>query len=254
MLIDSHAHLEMPEFKDDLQSVIKRARQSGMTRIITIGTDLESSYQALELAGKHDFIYASVGYHPHNADNIDPEGLKKLTELAADPKVVGWGEIGLDFFRMRSPKNNQLYLFEKQLEIAIDLDIPIIIHDRDAHDNILEILGKKKNADYRGVIHCFSGDIALAETFLNMGFFISIPGIVTYKKAGMLQEVAKKIPLDRMLIETDCPYLAPVPKRGKRNEPVFVKHTAKKIAELRGMEPEEIEDKTAENAIRLFGL
>ncbi|MDB9822215.1 TatD family hydrolase [Deltaproteobacteria bacterium] len=254
MLIDSHAHLDMEDFKGDLEEVLERALNGGVTHIITIGIDIPSSLKALELANRYDFIYSSIGYHPHNAEGTDFKGLEELGRLASESKVVAWGEIGLDFFRNRSSPEKQIEVFEQQLETAFQLDMPVIIHDRDAHSEILDILRKKGNKGHRGVIHCFSGDYDMAMAFIDMGYYISIPGTVTFKNAFKVQDVASRVPIDRILVETDAPFLAPVPKRGKRNEPFFVTHTARKIAQIRGMDFNEFTLKTSENAKKLFGL
>ena len=253
MLIDSHAHLDMDEFQGDLGEVLGRALESGVSEIISIGIDFPSSAKALELAKKYDFIYSTVGYHPHNASEVDFKLLRDLADLALDPKVVAWGEIGLDFFRRHSPPKTQVKAFELQLELAGELGLPVIIHDREAHEQLYEILSEKSGS-LTGVIHCFSGDYALAGLFIDMGFYISIPGTVTYKKAAVVKDVAARIPLERLLVETDAPYLAPVPHRGKRNEPAFVKYTAQEIARLRGMDFEELARATSENARTLFKL
>ena len=253
MLIDTHAHLDMEEFEDDREEVLARALEAGISQIITIGIDLPSSCNALKIAEKHDFIHASVGYHPHNAKELDSRALKDLAELAGSPKVVAWGEIGLDFFRRRSPPQSQIQAFEQQLEMAGDLGLPVIIHDRDAHEQLIEIL-RKHRAPSGGVIHCFSGDYETAGFFMDIGFHISIPGTVTYRKALFVQEVAAKIPLERLLVETDAPFLSPVPRRGKRNEPAFVKYTALEIARLRGMDFQTLAEATSRNARTLFKL
>ncbi|MBU2498311.1 MAG: TatD family hydrolase [Proteobacteria bacterium] len=253
MLIDTHAHLDMEDFEPDLEEVLKRAREGGVGYVITVGTDLSSSQEALKLAGRHDFISSTLGYHPHHAKDLDQDHLNELAELAADPKIVAWGEIGLDFFRRRSPVNRQMEAFIRQLDLAWDLGLPVIIHCRDAHKELIEILTKRKVV-HRGVIHCFSGDYDLAMTYIDMGYHISIPGTVTYKNAGMTQEVASRIPLECLLLETDAPFLTPVPLRGKRNEPLFTTHTAKKIADLRGMDLEDLARQTSKNAAALFNL
>jgi len=253
MLIDSHAHLDMEEFEADLGEVLEKALESGVSEIICIGIDLTSSAKALELSRKYDFIYSTVGYHPHHADQVDLRVLRDLADLAHDPKVVAWGEIGLDFFRRLSPPQIQMEAFELQLGMAGELGLPVIIHDREAHEHLSEIL-RKKGPPLTGVIHCFSGDYALARLFIDMGFYISIPGTVTYKKAALVQDVAARVPLERLLVETDAPYLAPVPYRGKRNEPAFVKYTAQEIARLRGMDFQELALVTSQNARTLFKL
>jgi len=253
MLIDSHAHLDMDDFDADRDHVIKRAVQGGVARIVTIGIDLASSRKAIEIAQKYEHIYAAVGYHPHNADEADSKDLEKLRALASESKVVAWGEIGLDFFRRHSPPEKQVAAFERQLDIASEQGLPVIIHDRDAHTDLLRIL-KSRKRQYRGVIHCFSGNYDLAMALTDLGFCISFPGTVTYKNAVDTQAVATRIPLERLLVETDCPYLTPVPFRGKRNEPLYVKHTAEKIAQLRNLDFEDLAQATSANTIRLFNL
>ena len=254
MLIDTHAHLDMKDFDKDRQETLERALKGGITHIITIGTDLSSSLKALELANRHDFLYSSVGYHPHNAKNMDPQVIRELEGLVSETKVVAWGEIGLDFYRGYSPPDAQRDAFKQQLEMAMDLDLPVIIHDREAHAELLNTLKQVGKGVHKGVIHCYSGDYDMATALIEMGYFISIPGTVTYKKAIQVQEVAARIPLDRLLVETDAPFLAPVPYRGKRNEPLFVTYTAQKIAELRDMDFQELALQTSENAKRIFDL
>ena len=254
MLIDSHTHLEMKAFDRDRKEVIERAFEGGVTQMITIGTDLSSSTRALELAQQYDFIYSTVGFHPHHAKETDVEQLNELVQLAAEPKVVAWGEMGLDFFRNYSPPERQIDIFNHQLDMVMGNDLPIIIHDREAHKEVIDILKSRGVNQYRGVIHCFSGDYNLAMTFIDMGFYLSIPGNVTYPKAFQTQDVAARIPIERLLIETDAPFLTPLPLRGKRNEPLFVTYTAQKIANLRNMGFQELARKTSENAVKLFHL
>jgi len=253
MLFDTHAHLDMDDFEKDREQVLTRALEAGVGRILTIGIDLPSSHKALEIAEKNDFMVASVGYHPHNAKEMDEGALRKLAELAASSKVVAWGEMGLDFFRRHSPPRIQIQAFQQQIQMAADIGLPVIIHARDAHEPLLEML-RKNRFPSGGVIHCFSGDYPMAGLFMDLGFYISIPGTVTYKKAVPLQEVAAKIPLERLLVETDAPFLAPVPHRGKRNEPAFVAHTAREIARLRDMDFEALANATSRNARTLFKL
>ena len=254
MLIDSHAHLDMKDFDRDRQQVLDRARQGGLTHVINIGIDHASALKGLQLSAKHDFIFSSIGYHPHNAEGADASQLKALSRLVNEPKVVAWGEIGLDFFRNHAPHDKQLESFERQLDMAFHFNLPVIIHDREAHEKILEILKTRGSGSQRGVIHCFSGTYDLAMAFIDLGYYISIPGVVTYKNALSVHEVASRIPLESMLIETDAPFLAPAPFRGKRNEPLFVKYTAEKIAQLRHMDFGDVARQTAENAINLFRL
>ena len=252
MLIDSHAHLDMKDFEKDLDQVLDRALNAGIEQIVTVGIDPESSKAALELARRYDYISASVGIHPHSADDWDEGDLSRLRALASAPQVVAWGEIGLDFFRRYSSTEAQLRMFRLQLQMARDLDLPVIVHDREAHEEVYSIL--KGMGKGKGVIHCFSGDRDLAEAFMDLGYLISIPGTVTYKKASRVKEVAASIPLNRMLVETDSPYLAPVPKRGKRNEPFNVTFTAGEIARLRNTTLEEVALQTTANTKTLFGL
>ncbi|MGD9159702.1 MAG: TatD family hydrolase [Desulfobacteraceae bacterium] len=254
MLIDSHAHLDMDDYKDDLESVIDRAVEGGVERIITIGIDLASSLKALELANRYDFLYSTVGFHPHDADRVSDAHLMELQALAKETRVVAWGEIGLDFFKNQSGREKQIEIFRTQLDIAYETGLPVIIHNRDADKEILEILKASRNSDHKGIIHCFSSDYEAALTFIDMGFHISIPGIVTFKNADKLKEVAARVPVERMLVETDAPFLAPVPKRGKRNEPLFVTYTARMIAELRGMEFEELAAITTANCKNLLNI
>jgi TatD DNase family protein len=244
----------MKDFDKDRQATLDRALKGGITHIITIGTDLSSSLKALELANIYDFVFSSVGYHPHHATDTDQPVLRELEGLVSEPKVVAWGEIGLDFYRRYSPPDMQVEAFKQQLDLAGDLDLPVIIHDREAHAELLEVLKQKTRGKDKGVIHCFSGDYDMAMVLIEMGYHISIPGTVTYKKALQVHEVATKIPLERLLVETDAPFLAPVPHRGKRNEPLFVTYAAQKIAELRNMDFQELALQTSENAKRVFDL
>ena len=254
MLIDSHAHLDMNDFEKDREDMLERAVQGGIVHIISIGIDLESSVGALDLARKYAYISASVGCHPHNADTYELSDLDQLAQMALEPEIVAWGEIGLDYYRGYSAPENQLTLFRRQLGMAKDLNLPVIIHDREAHEAVYSILKGMGKGEGKGVIHCFSGDIDLAEAFMELGYFISIPGTVTYKNAANIKAVAASIPLSRMLVETDAPFLAPVPRRGKRNEPFNVTYTAREIARLREVSFEEVARKTSENAKALFDL
>ena len=254
MLTDSHAHLDMGVFDEDREMIIREAIENGITRIITVGIDLESSVKALNLAKSYPSVFATVGCHPHDADQCTREVLKGLADLTSAPEIVAWGEIGLDFYRGYSSPENQVEVFEQQLSMARELDMPVIIHDREAHDRVFSILRKMGKREKQGVIHCFSGDVELAHSFIDLGYYISIPGTVTYKKASVVKDVAASIPLERMLVETDAPFLAPVPRRGKRNEPAFVEYTAREIARLRNRTFEEVAIQTSKNAEDLFGL
>ncbi len=252
MLIDSHAHLEMKEFDCDREKVIERARQAGVGFVITVGTNLMLSRKAVELAERHENIYATVGIHPHDVVNTDNKTFDTLLELAHRKKVVAYGEIGLDFFRNISPQEKQLDLFGRQLELANELKLPVIIHDRDAHEQTLKMV--KASSVRCGVFHCFSGDYNMAKQCIALGFYISVPGVVTYDKAKTIQDVVRHVPLSSILLETDAPYLAPIPHRGKRNEPSFIIHTAKKVAELKGVSLEEVAEATTRNAKSLFHI
>lgn len=254
MLSDSHAHLDMPQFDRDREAVIQRAKQAGLYYILTIGSTLENCKKGLRIAQGHDFVYAAVGIHPHDAKELNQAVLDELGQMAQDEKVRAIGEIGLDYYRNLSPPQVQRRAFREQIQLARALNLPVIIHDREAHEEILKILQEEKAPEVGGIIHCFSGDWAFAKKCLDLGFHISIAGPVTYEKATVLQEVTRKIPDERLLIETDCPYLAPAPFRGKRNEPALVVHTARKVAQLRGVEPEDIGRITTLNLRRLLGL
>jgi TatD DNase family protein len=254
MLIDTHAHLDMPEFDGDRNEVVKRAREGGIDYIITVGIDLDSCRSALQLADEFAFVYAIVGMHPHNAKDVDDTSYDILREYARHEKVRGLGEMGLDFFRNHSPREVQLRRFREQVALAREVKLPVVIHDRDAHRETLAILKEEKASDVGGVIHCFSGDYAMASACMDMGFYISIPGTVTFNKAQMMQEVVRRIPLERVLIETDCPFLAPAPFRGKRNEPAYVQYVARAIAEIKKVGFETVAAVTSENARLLFGV
>jgi TatD DNase family protein len=254
MLIDTHAHLDMQDFDNDLEETLARAFAAGITRIVTVGTDRQTSETTLGIARRHPQIFAGVGVHPHNATGFPEGDLATVAELTSHPEVVAWGEIGLDFFRRYAPPEDQVSLFKRQLTMARDLELPVIIHDRNAHEEVLGLLKHMGPGERLGVIHCFSGDVGLARDFIALGYYISIPGTVTYKNALQIREVASKIPLERMLIETDAPFLAPVPHRGKRNEPAFVALTAEEIARLRQMDLEDLGRTTSLNARDLFGL
>jgi TatD DNase family protein len=252
MLIDSHAHLEMGEFDGDRDEVIARAGQAGVERIITIGTTMIDCAKAISIAHRHEEVYAAIGIHPHEVKGIDVKTYDDLKRLAESKKVVAFGEIGLDFFRNLSPKDIQIRRFGEQLELAEEIGLPIIIHDRDAHAKTLEMLRGWKGK--RGVIHCFSGDYSMAQECVDMGFYISVPGAVTFGKSEKLQGVVKHLPLDSLLVETDAPYLTPHPNRGKRNEPAYVIHTARKVAEIKGLPFEDVAHESSRNAKVLFGI
>ncbi|MFB3884071.1 MAG: TatD family hydrolase [Thermodesulfobacteriota bacterium] len=254
MLIDSHAHLEMADFKKDLEAVIQRAQDSGVGYIFTVGTERRDWKRALEIAKTHPSVYAILGVHPHNAKEIDDKTYPALRELCQDQKVRAYGEIGLDFFRNHSPREIQLKRFREQIGWAKEFRLPIVIHDREAHQETLQILRDEKAEACGGIIHCFSGDDKMARACIDMGFLISIPGSITFKNAERLREIVKKLPLDALLVETDAPFITPEPFRGKRNEPGYVRYTAQKVAEVKGIPFEKVAEMTTENALRVYRL
>lgn len=255
-LIDTHAHLDSPKFDGDRAQVIARARQAGIARIINVGADLPSSHQAAALAHDYPDIYASVGVHPHDAKSMDNQVLAEIAALADKAKVVAIGEIGLDYHYDFSPRPAQRQAFSQQLALARQLHLPIIVHDREAHADTLAMLREWAAgiAAPAGVLHCFSGDVQMAQAVIELGLYLGVDGPVTYKNARQTIEVVRHVPLERLLIETDCPYLTPHPYRGKRNEPAYVRHVAERIAELRDEPLEWVADVTTKNARRLFGL
>jgi TatD DNase family protein len=254
MLIDSHAHLEMPDFKRDLEAVIQRAKESGVEYIFTVGTEKKDWKRALEIADSHPSVYAILGVHPHNAKEIDDQTYPMLKELCRHGKVKAYGEIGLDFFRNLSPQDIQLRRFREQIGLAKELGLPIVVHDREAHQETLEILKSEKAEECGGVIHCFSGDVEMAKICMDMGFYISIPGSITFKNAERLREIVNRIPLESLLVETDAPFITPEPFRGKRNEPSYVRYTAQKVAEIKKVTFEKVAEVTTENALRVYRL
>ena len=255
-LVDSHCHLDMDAYKDDLDEVLEQAYRNHVRWIISIGIDVESSRRAISLAQKYAMIKATIGIHPHDVSHIQDETLDILAELAAENghHVVGYGEIGLDYVKNYSPPALQRRHFRSQLALAKELGLPVIVHDRDAHEDTLRLLREAAPFDHGGVMHCFSGDLTLARQVMELGFHISIPGVVTFKNATDLQEVARLTPLTSLLVETDGPFLSPAPWRGKRNEPAFLVHTAQFIADLRDIPINEVARQTSANAMALFQL
>ncbi len=261
MLIDSHAHLDTPAFDADRAEVIARAQAAGVELFLEIaGSDVAqgSLAKGIALAEQHDFIYAAVGLHPHEASLYDDALEQQFLQLAQHPKVIGWGEIGLDYYYDHSPRDVQQRVLRRQLELAIQVSKPVIIHTRDAEDDTIQILREtwfeRGGNALGGIIHCFTGTQKLADAAVAMGFHISFSGVVTFKNANELRAVASSVSLHQLLVETDCPYLAPVPHRGKRNEPAFVKETATFLANLRGISFEEVARVTSQNFKRLFRL
>lgn len=254
MLVDSHTHIDTPRFNADREAVIQAAVQGGVTRMVDPGCDLASSRAALQLAKEHPgVVYAGAGVHPHEATTYSDEVEASLRALAQEPEVVAIGEFGLDYYRMLSPRDIQRSVFCAHLEMARTCNLPCIIHVRDSHDDVVELL-RAHGRGLRGVFHCFSGTVAQAEECLGFeGFVLSFAGPLT-RQGNELPEVARMAPLDRIMVETDSPYLLPQPVKGRRNEPLFVKHVAMKLAEIRDMTLEEIAQVTTANAVRLFGL
>lgn len=254
MYVDSHCHLTDEQFADDLEAVIGRSLAAGVTQIVTLGTDLASSRAAISLAEKYPPVYAAVGIHPEAVREARPSDLQALRELAVHPKVVAIGEIGLDYFWDKTTADLQQKFFVEQLRLAGDVHLPVAIHDRDAHEKILETLGELEGLQLRGVLHAFSGDLEMAQAAMKMGYMISLGGPVTFKNARRTQEMAAQLPLEKMMLETDAPYLAPHPFRGKRNEPAHVSLIAARLAEIRDVNPEQVAAQTTQNARHLFGL
>ena len=259
MFVDSHAHIDGPEFDADREDVIQRAHAAGVSAILNVGTGDPHSgafERAIELGRSHNSIYTAIGTHPHDARHYDDEAEAKTKALiAGGERVVAWGEIGLDFHYDNSPRDVQVDVFKRQLHAARDLDLPVIIHTREAEAETVEILKSEyHDAARRGVFHCFGGSAELARRAIELDFRISFSGIVTFKKADELRSIARQVPLDHLLIETDCPYLTPVPYRGKRNEPAYVVEVARCLADLHGLEIEKLARVTTENFMRFFGL
>ncbi len=263
MFIDSHAHLEGKQFATDREAAIARAREAGIRNIVAIGNgDGPANFDCgIQLAEKYDFMYATIGIHPHEARLADQPAFDRMAELARHPKIIAWGEIGLDYYYDHSPRDVQKQVFAQQMELAATAKLPIVIHCRpsEGSDNAWEdCLGMIKDqwsaSGLGGILHCFTGTTLHAKRALDMGFMISFAGNVTYPKAQQIRDAALEVPLDRMLIETDSPYLAPVPHRGKRNEPAFVLETARRLAELRGLSMEELGERTSRNFYKFFKL
>jgi len=251
MLFDTHAHLDDEKFDVDREETIKKIKDSGVLKLVNIGADIKTSQNSIALAEKYDFIYAAVGVHPHDTENMTDKDLETLEKMSKHPKVVAIGEIGLDYFYDNSSRDKQKYWFEEQLKLAQRLDMPIIIHNRDAHADTMEAL-KKTTA--KGIIHCYSGSAEMARQLVDMGFYISFAGPVTYKNSKNAVESARIVPIDKILIETDCPYLAPTGFRGKRNDSSFVHIICEKLAEIKGVSIEEMENITFTNAERVYRL
>lgn len=258
MLIDTHAHLDDARYDADRDAVIARAREAGVETFVTIGCDLATSKSAADLAERHPFVYAAIGVHPHEVKHIEDGWYDEFRRMAGGKKIVAYGEIGLDYHYNHSSPKLQRERFREQVGLAKELRLPLVIHTREAQEDTIAILKEEKADEVGGVFHCFSGDAWLAKDALDLGFYLSFSGVITFQNAAMLRDIVKTVPLDRMLIETDCPYLTPAPHRGKRNEPAFVKLVADKIAEVTGLPggtgADEIGRVTSDNARRLFKI
>jgi len=252
MLVDTHCHLDFPEFDQDRDEVLSRAKAQGIAYMVNIGSSLKGSRRSVELAQKYAPLYATVGIHPHEADDFNPETEEEIRVLAKKNKVVAIGEIGLDYFKGYSRQENQLPLFLTFIKLAKELNLPLVIHTREAQVDTLKVL--KEALPVRGVVHCFSGDKVFLKECLDLGFLVSFTCNVTYKKAGALREIIKSVPVESLLLETDAPYLAPEGSRGKRNEPAQVRMLAELVAELKGLKFEEVAEATTANARRFFNF
>ncbi|MFC7370827.1 TatD family hydrolase [Fictibacillus iocasae] len=253
-MFDTHAHLNAHQFQEDREEVIQRALDEGVEKIVVVGFDEQTIKDALALAEEYDFIYAAVGWHPVDAIDMTDEHLAWIEELAAHPKVVALGEMGLDYHWDKSPAEVQKEVFRRQIQLAKKVKLPIIIHNRDATQDVVDILREEDASEVGGIMHCYGGSLETAQQCMEMNFYISFGGPVTFKNARKVKEVAKEIPLEWLLIETDCPYLSPHPLRGKRNEPSYVKYVAETLAELKEIHLEELIKKTSDNAHRIFNI
>ena len=254
MLLDSHAHLDDKRFDDDRDHIIRNLKSNGVELVINIGADIPSSVKGVSLSEEYENIYATVGVHPHDAKDVDETTIELLRALAKKDKVVGIGEIGLDYHYDNSPRDVQRKWFREQIKLAKELKLPIVVHEREASEDVYNILKEESDENLTGVIHCFSGSLEMAREYIKMGFYISFAGPVTFKNAKKPKEVASEIPLDKILIETDSPYLTPEPYRGKRNDPTYVRYVAETIARLKDISYEEIVEATSKNAKKLFGI
>lgn len=256
-IIDSHAHMDFPDFAGKEEEVISRAKEAGVFKIINVGVDLERSKKSIELAKKFKgTVFATVGLHPHEALEVKRNELREIRELAESPGVIAIGECGLDFYRVNSEdeKERQIQLFRSQIDLANELELPLVIHSREAEKETLEILREYKGKAKGGVVHCFTGSLDFARELIGLGYYIGFTGIITFDKTGELEKVIKEVPLDKVLVETDAPFLAPIPYRGKTNEPAYVVEVASKIARLKGVEFNEVAKQTTANAENLFRI
>lgn len=253
-LIDSHAHLDFRHFDKDRDRVILRAKREGVSTILNVGSDIESSRASVRLAGSRSGIWAAVGIHPHSAKDVDSEILREIERLASREKVLAIGEIGLDYHYDNSPRDIQKRVFRTQLRLARKLNLPVIIHSREADRDTLQILREEQAQELGGIMHCFAGDWEMARKCLEMNFYLAFGGVVTFNSAEKTREVVARMPLEYLLLETDCPYLAPHPYRGKRNEPAYVKYVAEKISKIRNISQQKVAEVTSQNFRNLFKL
>lgn len=254
MLFDTHAHLDDSRFDEDRDELIKSLNDKNVSTVLTVGCDTESSKEAIKLSDKYDFIYAAVGIHPHECENISEEEIEEIAGLCKNPKVKAIGEIGLDYYYDNAFRDVQIKWFERQMQLASDLKLPFIIHNREAHEDTMKVLRKFCPSEMTGVIHCFSGSVEMSREIFKMGLFISVGGTLTFKNSVKVKEVLKSAPIERVLIETDCPYLTPEPHRGERNDPSYTVYVSEKIAELKNMSTEEVIKITSDNGKKLFGI
>lgn len=264
-LIDSHCHIDGEAFDDDRDAVVQRARDACVIAMLNVGTGDPNSddfRKAVAVAERYENVFASVGVHPHDAKLYNDKAEQHLIDLAKSDKVIAWGEIGLDYYYDHSPRDVQQDVFRRQIRVARDLALPVIIHSRDADDDTVQILteefsdssGSPAQGSLHGIMHCFGGSADMAKTLMQLGFMISFAGNVTFKKAENLRDAARVVPLEKLLVETDCPFLTPIPFRGKRNEPAYVEHTARFMAEMYGIDAEVLAERTTQNFAKLFGM
>jgi TatD DNase family protein len=256
MLIDSHAHIQGKEYAGEVEAVIARAREAGIDKIIAVGGagELSSNHDAVALANSYDNVYATVGMHPHDAKDVGPEELISLRDLTVHPKVIAVGETGLDYYYSHSPREVQRRVFADFIQLARETGLPLVVHERDAAQDAVQLLRSEGNGDLGGVLHCFTGNYEAARAYLDLGFYLSFTGIITFKNAEPLRDVVRRVPLEKMLIETDSPYLTPVPHRGKRNEPAYVRLVAEAMAKIKAVSLEEVAQITTDNVGNLFKI
>lgn len=252
--IDSHAHLDDERFDEDRESLIKSLKENNIELVLNAGADLKTSLSSVELSKKYDFIYAAVGCHPHDSKYMNEDTMNIFKDLSKNMKVLSIGEIGLDYYYDNSDRDTQRKWFREQIRLAKELDMPYIVHDRDAHEDVLKIMKEEHYSGARGILHCYSSSVEMAKEFIKLGFYISLGGPVTFKNSKTPKLVAKEIPLSSLLIETDCPYLSPEPFRGKRNNPALVSYVAEEIAQIRDISVEKVAEQTSINFKKLFNI